>query len=86
MLPQSPPTANLQALADQLLLQKFSPAAVLVNGLGDILYISGHTGQYLEQMCIRDRSRGWAANPSGRRKNLRRNGGRFDGQCPQERP
>ena len=48
MLPQSPPTANLQALADQLLLQKFSPAAVLVNGLGDILYISGHTGQYLE--------------------------------------
>jgi two-component system CheB/CheR fusion protein len=45
---QSPPTANVQALADQLLLRKFSPAAVLVNELGDILYISGHTGQYLE--------------------------------------
>ncbi len=45
---QLPPTANLQALTDQLLLQKFSPAAVLVNELGDILYISGHTGQYLE--------------------------------------
>jgi len=41
-------TASIQALADQLLLQKFTPAAVLVNELGDILYISGHTGQYLE--------------------------------------
>jgi two-component system CheB/CheR fusion protein len=48
MSPQTPPTPNVQALADQLLLQKFSPAAVLVNELGDILYISGHTGQYLE--------------------------------------
>jgi two-component system, chemotaxis family, CheB/CheR fusion protein len=45
---QTSPTANVQALADQLLLQKFSPPAVLVNELGDILYISGHTGQYLE--------------------------------------
>ncbi|MGA2397064.1 MAG: chemotaxis protein CheB [Steroidobacteraceae bacterium] len=48
MSQQSSPNANVQALADQLLLQKFSPAAVLVNELGDILYISGHTGQYLE--------------------------------------
>lgn len=40
--------ANIQALADQLLLQNHSPAAVLVNSLGDVLYISGHTGQYLE--------------------------------------
>jgi two-component system CheB/CheR fusion protein len=48
MSPQTPPTANLQALADQLLLQKFAPAAVLVNELGDILFISGRTGQYLE--------------------------------------
>jgi two-component system, chemotaxis family, CheB/CheR fusion protein len=39
---------NLQALADQLLLQQFSPAAVLVNSMGDILYISGRTGKYLE--------------------------------------
>ncbi|MHB1871530.1 MAG: chemotaxis protein CheB [Steroidobacteraceae bacterium] len=45
---QTPSPANVQALTDQLLLQKYSPAAVLVNGLGDILYISGHTGQYLE--------------------------------------
>lgn len=38
----------MQALADQLLLQNFSPPAVMVNELGDILYVSGHTGEYLE--------------------------------------
>ncbi|MEO6974938.1 MAG: chemotaxis protein CheB [Gallionella sp.] len=43
-----PSADNLQAAADQLLLQKFSPAAVLVNKEGDILYISGRTGNYLE--------------------------------------
>jgi len=42
------PADNLQSLADQLLLQHFSPAAVLVNDKGDILYISGRTGKYLE--------------------------------------
>jgi len=42
------PAANLQSLADQLLLQCYSPAAVLVNDKGDILYISGRTGKYLE--------------------------------------
>ncbi len=42
------PAANLQSLADQLLLQYFSPPAVLVNDKGDILYISGRTGKYLE--------------------------------------
>ena len=44
----SKPVTNLQSLADQLLLQKYSPAAVLVNDKGDILYISGRTGKYLE--------------------------------------
>ena len=39
---------NLQSLADQMLLQKYSPAAVLVNDKGDILYTSGRTGKYLE--------------------------------------
>jgi len=43
-----PKTPNLQALADQLLLQHFSPPAVLVNDQGDILYINGRTGKYLE--------------------------------------
>ena len=31
-----------------MLLQQFSPPAVLVNDSGDIVYISGRTGQYLE--------------------------------------
>lgn len=46
----SPPPhlANLQTLAEQVLLQQFSPPAVLVNESGDIVYISGRTGQYLE--------------------------------------
>ncbi|MCX6307432.1 MAG: protein-glutamate O-methyltransferase CheR, partial [Bacteroidia bacterium] len=39
---------NLQILADQLLLQSFSPPGVLVNESGDILYISGRTGKFLE--------------------------------------
>jgi two-component system CheB/CheR fusion protein len=39
---------NIQKLADQLLLQHFAPAGVLVNENGDIVYISGHTGKYLE--------------------------------------
>jgi two-component system CheB/CheR fusion protein len=42
------PAINLQSFADQLLLQRFSPPAVLVNDKGDILYISGRTGKYLE--------------------------------------
>jgi two-component system CheB/CheR fusion protein len=43
-----PSSDNLQALADQVLLQTFAPAAVLVNSSGDVLYISGRTGHYLE--------------------------------------
>ncbi len=39
---------NIQTLADQLLLQHFSPASVLINTEGDILYITGRTGKYLE--------------------------------------
>jgi two-component system CheB/CheR fusion protein len=42
------PPFNLQSLADQVLLQRYSPAAVLINDKGDILYISGRTGKYLE--------------------------------------
>lgn len=39
---------NIQTPAEQLLLQQFSPPAVLVNENGDIIYISGRTGKYLE--------------------------------------
>jgi chemotaxis methyl-accepting protein methylase/PAS domain-containing protein len=42
------PIVKLQALVDQMLLQKYSPAAVLTNEKGDIIYISGRTGKYLE--------------------------------------
>lgn len=39
---------NLQTLTDQLLLQQFTPASLLVTDKGDILYITGSTGKYLE--------------------------------------
>ncbi len=45
------PTAtvqNIQSMADALILQYYSPSTVLVNGTGDILYITGRTGKYLE--------------------------------------
>jgi chemotaxis methyl-accepting protein methylase len=43
-----PPGPSLQALADRFLQERFAPPAVLVNDQGDILYISGKTGSYLE--------------------------------------
>ncbi|HEY8101139.1 MAG TPA: chemotaxis protein CheB [Burkholderiaceae bacterium] len=39
---------TMQHQADQLLLRHFSPPAVLINAEGDILYINGRTGMYLE--------------------------------------
>jgi two-component system CheB/CheR fusion protein len=45
---QEKPIMNIQNHADQLLLNQFAPAGVLVNENGDILYISGRTGKYLE--------------------------------------
>ncbi len=44
----NPPLANLQSMADHWLLQQHAPPAVLVNDAGDIVYISGRTGRYLE--------------------------------------
>lgn len=41
-------TENIQTIADQILIQRFSPASVLVNINGDILYITGRTGKFLE--------------------------------------
>ena len=54
--PPMPPTLSLesqlidslQAAADRVLLQVYAPAAVVVNSEGDIVYISGRTGKYLE--------------------------------------
>jgi two-component system CheB/CheR fusion protein len=42
------PPASLQSLADQLVLQTYAPPAVLTNDTGDIFYVSGRTGKYLE--------------------------------------
>lgn len=42
---------NIQSLADQILLQRFAPPSVLVNNSGDILYITGRTGKYLEPVA-----------------------------------
>jgi two-component system CheB/CheR fusion protein len=39
---------NLQALAERFLIERCSPPAVLTNDQGDILYVSGRTGKYLE--------------------------------------
>ena len=44
----SPQVDNLQSAADQVLLQVYAPAAVVLNKDGDIVYISGRTGKYLE--------------------------------------
>ncbi len=42
------PAVQFQASADQFLLQHCAPAAVLINAEGDILYINGRTGPFLE--------------------------------------
>jgi two-component system CheB/CheR fusion protein len=44
----APKMPNLKQLADDLLLQRFAPAAVLATAQGDIVYVSGKTGRFLE--------------------------------------
>lgn len=39
---------SIQSLIDQIILKQHSPATILVNDKGDILYINGRTGKYLE--------------------------------------
>ena len=46
--PAPKPPASFQSLADRLVLQRYTPPAVLANDKGDIFYISGRTGKYLE--------------------------------------
>jgi two-component system CheB/CheR fusion protein len=46
--PTNKPQVSLQTLADQLVLERFAPPSVLVNDKGNILYVSGRTGKYLE--------------------------------------
>ena len=46
--PGPAPGPSLQTLADQFILQCYAPPAVLTNEGGDIFYVSGRTGKYLE--------------------------------------
>ncbi len=46
--PATKPSTSLQTMADQLVLQCYAPPAVLTNDTGDIFYVSGRTGKYLE--------------------------------------
>ncbi|MFH1809433.1 MAG: CheR family methyltransferase, partial [Pseudomonadota bacterium] len=46
--PAPGPRATLRELCERALLQHCAPAAALVNERGDILYLHGRTGQYLE--------------------------------------
>jgi two-component system CheB/CheR fusion protein len=40
--------ASIPDLIQQLLVTRYAPAAVVVNGRGEVVYIHGHTGAYLE--------------------------------------
>jgi two-component system CheB/CheR fusion protein len=42
------PHLTLQSVADQLMLDSYAPPSVLVTDKGNILYVSGRTGKYLE--------------------------------------
>ena len=46
--PATNPEAGFQSAADQLILRRYALPTVLANDQGDILYISGRTGKYLE--------------------------------------
>ena len=46
--PPLPAKAPLRELTEQALLQQVAPAGALVNGQGDILYLHGRSGMYLE--------------------------------------
>ena len=42
---------NTQTVIDHIMLQRFSPPGVLVSENGDIIYITGRTGKYLEPVA-----------------------------------
>jgi len=64
------PAESLELLTDQLIQQTYAPAAVLVNSDGDILYISGRTGKYLEPAAGRVNINLYAMARSGLREAL----------------
>jgi two-component system CheB/CheR fusion protein len=51
IVPQPPvkqASPNLQALVDRLLVQRFAPLGILCDPHGEVLYVSGRAGKYLE--------------------------------------
>jgi len=46
--PRADPKISLREVIDQALLQRYAPVSALVNGQGDVLYLHGRTGPYLE--------------------------------------
>jgi two-component system CheB/CheR fusion protein len=48
VLPAVKPAVSLHSLADKLVLDRYAPPAVIANSKGEILYVSGRTGKYLE--------------------------------------
>ena len=43
-----PPAGSIQSMVEKLLLERIAPAAILATDQGDIVYINGRTGKYLE--------------------------------------
>ncbi|WP_324677995.1 CheR family methyltransferase [Hymenobacter sp. GOD-10R] len=48
MVPRRGETGQLATLVQRVLLGQYAPPAVLINPKGDILYVNGRTGKYLE--------------------------------------
>jgi hypothetical protein len=63
---------NLQTLAENLILQHYAPATVLVDELGNILHISGRTGHYLEPAAGKANWNLFAMTREGLRTDLHR--------------
>jgi len=66
---QPPLRLRVRDLAEKALLDKHAPACVVVNAEGDVLYIHGHTGRYLEPP---------AGEPSGSIHKMAREGLRLE--------
>src|SRR6185436_7071261 len=69
--PPSSATPNLQTLAERVLVQRFSPAAILTTDKGEIVHISGRTGNYLEPATGRATMNLFAMAREGLRTELR---------------
>ena len=81
--PSAGPASSLQSQAERVLLQRFSPAAVLTNDKGDILYFTGRTGKYLEPAAGRANFNVLAMAREGLRYEL---GNAFSVAAREERP